>query len=108
MVIEEEWFSDISLTNDATFPEALIKRANSIFNQKIKFPRDPMLLVHKNAIKSGCNTQVVQILCEERGGKIHSKGNMLSRLIKPVELSHEWVLTNFKYQEQSNAYLQLK
>ena len=27
------------------------------------------------------------------------KGYLISRLTKPVELSHEWVKTNFNYQE---------
>ena len=36
---------------------------------------------------------------EERGGKIHLKGNMLIILQKPVGISHEWVLNFFKYQE---------
>ena len=34
MVIEEEWFDDMNLTDGATFPTALIKCAKSRFNKK--------------------------------------------------------------------------
>ena len=34
VVLEEEWFYNLNLTYDATFPTALIKRAKSVFNQK--------------------------------------------------------------------------
>ena len=40
-------------------------------------------------------------MCEECGGKFHFKGNILCRISNPVELSHKWVLTNFKYQVPS-------
>ena len=40
-----------------------------------------------------------QILREEICGKFHCKANLLSSLPKIVELSHEWVLIHFKYQE---------
>ena len=36
---------------------------------------------------------------EEHDGKFIFKVNILSRLLKPVEISHEWMLTNLKYQE---------
>ena len=36
---------------------------------------------------------------EERDDKFIFKVNMLSRLPELVEISHEWVLTNFNYQE---------
>ena len=39
VVLEEEWFDDITLTESATFPVALIKREKTRVNQKIKFPR---------------------------------------------------------------------
>ena len=39
------------------------------------------------------------MLREKRYGKFLLKGNLLSRLLKPVELSHEWVSENFKYHE---------
>ena len=34
-------------------------------------------------------------------GMFRFKGNLLSILPKPVEISHEWVLKSFKYQETS-------
>ena len=43
-------------------------------------------------INNCCNTQLILILCEKRDGKFNFKGNFLSRLTNPVELSHEWVL----------------
>ena len=54
-----------------------------------------MLIFNKN----GWNTQVLHILHEELDGKFIFKGNMLSRITKPVEISHEWVLKIFKYQD---------
>ena len=38
-------------------------------------------------------------MCEKRDGEFIFKGNLLSRLPNNVELSYNWVLTNFKYQE---------
>ena len=38
MVIKEEWFSDINLTDGATFPTDLIKRTKTRANKKINFP----------------------------------------------------------------------
>ena len=61
-----------------------------------------------NCNKNGWNKQTVQILREKCDGEFIFKGNLLCILPNTAELSHEWVLTNFKYQEQSNAYLQLK
>ena len=40
LVIEGKWLSGMNLTDGATFPAALIKSAESRFNQKIYFPRD--------------------------------------------------------------------
>ena len=40
VVIEEEWFDDMNLTDGATYLKALIKHAKNRFNQKIKFPRE--------------------------------------------------------------------
>ena len=54
---------------------------------------------YKRTLKNGWNTQVVHILHEKRDSKFIFKGNMISRLSKPVEISHAWVLTNFQYQE---------
>ena len=70
-----------------------------IFNNNNKLQRDTNRHIHTIAIKNGCNTQVVHIFFEERDGKSHFKGNIPSRIQNPVELSHGWVLTNFKYQE---------
>ena len=42
-----------------------------------------------------------QIFYEEHDRKNHFYGNLLGRLSLPVELSHEWVLTNSKHQELS-------
>ena len=42
---------------------------------------------------------------EKGGGKFLFKGNLLSRLQKSVELSHEWFLENFKYQEPEFYYI---
>ena len=36
---------------------------------------------------------------EKRHGKFIFKGNIPSRLPKPIEISHEWFLKIFKYQE---------
>ena len=50
-------------------------------------------------INNGWNRQVLQILREEPNGDSVLKGNMISILTRPVELSYEWVLTYSKYQE---------
>ena len=78
---------------------ALIKHAKLRFNPKIRFPRDTKQGIHKTTIINGCNTQVVHILSEEHVGDFIFKRNILRRLPEPVELSHEWVLKIFKYQE---------
>ena len=36
---------------------------------------------------------------EKRDDQFSFRGNILSRLPNPVELSHKYVLTNFKYEE---------
>ena len=77
----------------------LIKRAKSRFNQKIKFLHDTNQVIQEFAINNGLNTQVKYILSDESDGNCF-KENVLSGLTKPVELSHEWVLTHFNYQEQ--------
>ena len=43
------------------------------------------------------NTQIVQILCDIRDRKFIFKGNLLSKVLKPVEIAHEWIKTKFKY-----------
>ena len=40
LVIGGKWYDDKNLTDDATFPTALIKPAKSRFNQKINSPCD--------------------------------------------------------------------
>ena len=50
--------------------------------------------MRKIAINNGQNTQVVQILHDELSGGFIFKVNMLSRITKPVELSHKDILTN--------------
>ena len=84
VVIEEEWFIDMKLTDGATFPTALIKRAKLIFNQKMKIPRDTEQHTQEISTNNGWNTQVIQILREDRGGKCLFKVNMISRPQKPV------------------------
>ena len=51
------------------------------------------------SINNGWNTQIVQILGDKSGGNFLLKGILLSILPKSVELSNEWIKTNFKYQE---------
>ena len=55
------------------------------YSIKINLTRDTNQHIHKVTISNGM---------------FNFKGNILSRLPKPVELSHKWVLTNFKYQEE--------
>ena len=77
----------------------LIKRSKSRFNEKINFSHDTKRRVYKILINNGWNTPVFHILPEECYGKFIFKVNVFSRLPTPVELSHRWVLKNFKYQE---------
>ena len=44
---------------------------------------------------------ILHIMHEKLDCMFHLKVNMISRLPKPVELSHEWVLKILKYQEPS-------
>ena len=99
VVIEEEWFADINLTDGAIFTPALIKREKSRLNPKIYFPFNTKWCIRYIAINNGCNKKVVKILCEESGGDFTFRINMPSRLPKPIELSHKWVLKSLKYQE---------
>ena len=46
-----------------------------------------------------------QILREKCDGNFIFKENLLIILPNPVELSHEWVKTNFKYQEPEFYYV---
>ena len=99
MVIEEEWFDDMSLTDDATFLTSLIKRAETRVNQKIIFLRDTKRCIQEIAINNGCNTHFFRVLREILDRNFLFKGNLLSRLPKSVELSHKCIKNIFKYQE---------
>ena len=72
MVIDEEWFDDMNLTSDATFPPSLIKRAKTRVNLK-KLRRDTKQRIREIAIKNGWNTHIFQILHEIREEKLFSK-----------------------------------
>ena len=50
MVIKEKWFSDINLTDSATFPPDLTKHEKLIFNQKFS-------MQHKETYTYNCNKQ---------------------------------------------------
>ena len=54
--------------------------------------------MRKIEISNGWNTPVFQILRKKHDDEFIFKGNLLSRLPKSVELSHNWILINFKYQ----------
>ena len=89
----------MNLSDGATFTMALIKRATYRFNKKINVPRDTNQHIIEIETNNGWNTQIVHILREKRDGKFIFKDNLLSRLKKPLELSHKWVNMNPKYQE---------
>ena len=55
--------------------------------------------IQEISINNGWNTQIFQILREKCDGNFVFKGNLISRLPKPVELTHKWTNTNYKYQE---------
>ena len=55
--------------------------------------------MRKIAINNDRNKHIFQILREKRDRNIHLKGNLLSRIPKPVVLSHDWIKNNVKYQE---------
>ena len=84
MVIEEELFDHMNLTDFATFPVDLIKRGKTKFNQKINFPCDTKQRVWEIAINNSWNTHIVQILHKKRDGGFIFKGNFISRIPKPV------------------------
>ena len=79
MVIEEEYFDDMNLTDDTTFLTAPTKRAKTRFNQNNNNCCDTKRNIREIAINNGWNTQVIQILCEKRNGKFLFRGNFLSR-----------------------------
>ena len=89
IVIEGEYFDDMDLTDGATFLTDLIKRAKNRVNKRIIFPRDTRRRIRDIAINNGRNTQIVQILYEIHDRNFLFKGNFLSRLPTPVELTHE-------------------
>ena len=89
VVIKEEQFDDINLTDGATFITALISSEKLILNQNINFPLDTKRCIRKIPINNGWNTQIVHILCEECDGKIIFKVNPMRRLPTNVELLHE-------------------
>ena len=94
----------MNLTDGVTFPVPLIKHVKTRFNQKIKFPRDTKRRIQKIVINIGWNTHMVHILCEIRDGKFLFKGKFLSRLPQPVEISHNWIKKNLKYQKPEFYY----
>ena len=59
MVVKKEWFDYINLTDGATFPTDLIKRAKTRVKKKIKFPCDTKQRIREIAIHNGWNTQIV-------------------------------------------------
>ena len=61
------------------------------------FPHDTKRRMREIAIHDSCNTQIVHILRDKRDGKLLFKGTFISILTKPVELTHKWIKTNFKY-----------
>ena len=68
VVIEGEYFDDMTLTDGANFPMLLIKRKKTRVNQRIKFPRDTRRRIQEIAINNGWKTQIVYILREIRDG----------------------------------------
>ena len=102
--IEEEWFDYIILTNSLTFTTALIKYAESRFNQEIKFPLNTKQYIQEIAINNDWNIHIVHILLEKRDGKFLFKMNSLSKLPNNFGLPHEWIKTNFKYLEPQFFY----
>ena len=72
---------------------------NTESEKNINFTCDTKWRIREIAISNVCNTHIVQILREKNDGRFIFRGYFLSGLTNPVEISHEWVLTNFKYQE---------
>ena len=90
---------DMNLLDSATIPLVLIKRVKLRINKKTNFPHDTKWRIYTIAINNVWNTHIIQILREECDGRFHLFGNRLNILPNTVELSHEWVLMNFKYQD---------
>ena len=77
----------------------LIKCAKSRLYQKINVPSDTKQLIRKIAINNIWNTYIVHIFRDKHDESFILKENSPSRLPIPVEISHEWVNTNFEYHE---------
>ena len=97
MFIEEKWFNDMNLIDDVNFLMDLIKCAKKYIQRKKIAGHKAMHAVNFN--KSGLNTNIAQIFCEKCDGKFLFNENLLIRLPTTVELSHEWIKTNFNYQK---------
>ena len=77
----------------------MIKRSKYRFNKQIKSSLDTKQCIQEIVISNVWNTHIVQILREKRDGGFIFNGNILNILTKSVRLSHDWIKTNFKYQE---------
>ena len=86
----------MNLTGFLNFLVALIKCAKYKIQQK-QIPHDTKQCMRKITINNGWNTQIAQILHEEPDGTFIFKVILISRLPKPVAISHEFVLEIFKY-----------
>ena len=83
----------MNLTDGSTFTTPLIKCAITRGNKKIKSTGDTTRRIRDIAINNGWNTQIFQILCDIRDGKI------LSRPPKPVKITQKCIKKILKYQE---------
>ena len=77
----------------------LIKRERYRFSKDINFLPDKKRRIRLIVINYGWNTHIVHILREGHDGIFLLKGNFFSKLPKPVGISHEWIKTDFNYQE---------
>ena len=59
MLIEEEWFYNINLTDGESFTAALVQRTKTKVNQRMKFLHDTKRRIWEIAINNGWNTQTV-------------------------------------------------
>ena len=89
----------MNLTDVATFATDLIKCADTRVNKKNKILWDTKQHMHEIAVNSDWNTQILQILREKRDWNFLLKGKFLSKLPKPVKVTHKWINKKFKYQE---------
>ena len=87
MVVGEEFFSDMNFTDGEVFLKVFIKRKK--IQIQLKNLSGTKQHIQKVEINNDCNTQVIQILCEEHYGVFIFKENILSRLPKPIELSYK-------------------